>query len=485
MQHHIHRQRWQVKAPSQQVAFALRQQLRSHLDAALLPVFERAFDALATDDEVVRIPQLTLDIKLNGAESNFIGALTEALPDALRLSLNEMMQGAALPHPTHKLQRLSAPDRLRNTLLNYLSSGLLEWHERGGIDESTLLQMLREEAASLAGDATALRNALDDTSGSSLTQRQAASFRLLQLLPAESRLALLTLMPRHADLPENHKQTSMLLVVLNQLASTSFLALPLDSHLRLRVQAMLLAIRDEDLSRPMDSQLAGLLRDCQRQAAALTDSDSVQMRVAIESLLKSIPADVRQTTVVNTAPAQSVRPLPQAEAMPDTGYLANDAGLILLHPFLPRLFEVTGIAPGGILPEAMLPRAAALLHWLVKGREEFHEYELTTIKILLGLAPESTLLVGGGLLDESERAEAEALLAAVISHWNVLGKTGVNTLRESFLQRRGLLRDTDAGWQLQVETEPYDLLLGRLPWSISIVRLPWMSRPIFTEWHTP
>jgi hypothetical protein len=55
----------------------------------------------------------------------------------------------------------------------------------------------------------------------------------------------------------------------------------------------------------------------------------------------------------------------------------------------------------------------------------------------------------------------------------------------SFLQRRGLLRNIGSSWQLQVEPESFDLLLGKLPWGISIVRLPWMTRPIFTDWPTP
>ena len=137
------------------------------------------------------------------------------------------------------------------------------------------------------------------------------------------------------------------------------------------------------------------------------------------------------------------------------------------------------------MPEAVLPRAAAMLHWLASEREEIYEFELTTIKVLLGLMPDHVLLAGAGLLSEADRIEADALLAAAISHWGALGKTGVAALRMSFLQRRGLLRNMGSGWQLQVEPESFDLLLGKLPWGISIVRLPWMTRPIFTDWPTP
>lgn len=175
---------------------------------------------------------------------------------------------------------------------------------------------------------------------------------------------------------------------------------------------------------------------------------------------------------------------------PDPGVLplsVRHAGLVLLHPFLSRFFESTGVREEGQaeLDPALLPRAAALLHLLASGEEEPYELELGFIKILLGLRPGEPLPVAGGLLRESDREEAEALLQAVIGHWSVLKKTSVHGLRQSFLQRNGLLREQDHGFLLQVEPESFDVLLGHLPWGIGTVKLPWMTKPIFTDWPTP
>jgi hypothetical protein len=158
------------------------------------------------------------------------------------------------------------------------------------------------------------------------------------------------------------------------------------------------------------------------------------------------------------------------------------AGLVLLHPFLPRLFESVGLLG---LPWPELPRAAALLHWLATGRDEVHELELCFVKILLGLRPEEPLLVEAGLLTAADREEGEALLQAAVQHWSALKGTTSTGLRASFLQRGGLLREDDAGWRLQVEPAAFDLLLDHLPWGIGVVKLPWMTRPIFTDWPTP
>jgi hypothetical protein len=184
--------------------------------------------------------------------------------------------------------------------------------------------------------------------------------------------------------------------------------------------------------------------------------------------------------------AWRIAPAPQSVDRHEPGLLADDAGLILLHPFIPVLFNNLGILSPETrtLPENSLPRAAALLHWLLTGEEEVYEFGLTLIKVLLGLATDAPLSVSSGLLTPNDRGEADALLAAAIEHWRALGKTSLAGLRASFLQRRGMLHEVDQGWQLRMEGKSFDVLLGQLPWGISIVKLPWITKPIFTDWPT-
>ena len=167
------------------------------------------------------------------------------------------------------------------------------------------------------------------------------------------------------------------------------------------------------------------------------------------------------------------------------GQMVHHAGLVLLHPFLPRFFESTSIkdADKSALASGVLPRAAALLHRLAVEAQEAFEFELDFIKVLLGIPLDSPLPVSEGLLLASDCEEVEALLSAVIGHWHVLKSTSVKGLRGSFLQRPGLLHEEEQGFRLQVEPAPFDMLLGQLPWGIGTVKLPWMRKAIFTEWR--
>jgi Contractile injection system tape measure protein len=168
----------------------------------------------------------------------------------------------------------------------------------------------------------------------------------------------------------------------------------------------------------------------------------------------------------------------------DFSLLAAHAGLILLHPFLPRFFASTNIKEetgSGLSPFA-LSRAAALLHLLATGHDDIYEYDLAFIKVLLGVNSETSLCVCEGLIVDTDMKETETLLQSVITHWTVLKNTSIAGFRSSFLDRPALLQEDDNGWRMRVDRRPYDVLLDHLPWSISVVKLPWMKRPLYTEW---
>ncbi len=163
------------------------------------------------------------------------------------------------------------------------------------------------------------------------------------------------------------------------------------------------------------------------------------------------------------------------------GIFIDNSGLILLHPFLQRFFELLGIAAEDELlqPE----RALCLLHYLVSGHTDAPEYELVLPKLLCGipLSMPVPLLIE---ISESEKNEALAMLEAAISHWEALGNTSVDGLRGSFLVRPGKLSQKEDGdWLLQVESRTYDILLDQLPWGISMIRLPWMKTMLWVEWR--
>jgi hypothetical protein len=166
--------------------------------------------------------------------------------------------------------------------------------------------------------------------------------------------------------------------------------------------------------------------------------------------------------------------------------MAQNVGLLLLHPFITSFFNHTGILAVGEreIQGCNLSKAAALLHYLATGRDEVFEFEIGFIKILLGLDPDQPLPVSGGIISREQKEETESLLKSVLGHWSALKNTSVNVLRTSFIQRVAMIHETENGWEVRPESSSYDVLLNTIPWGFSIIRLPWMNKSIYTEWQT-
>ena len=188
-----------------------------------------------------------------------------------------------------------------------------------------------------------------------------------------------------------------------------------------------------------------------------------------------VTADERGEGEASRSPTSDIGP-----RAPDS-WPVDFAGVVLLHPFLPRFLEGLGLADR---PDRLDDpgRAVGLLHHLATGDDVVPEHETTVAKILCGL-PLDVPVERELDLSADERDEAEALIDAVIRHWDALGRTSAAALRAEFLSRPGLVSlDASDDWVLRVEQRTVDILLGQLPWGISMVRTPWMDRMMRVEW---
>lgn len=371
----------------------------------------------------------------------------------------------------------SSPAHHAQTSLDtYLVSGYVDW-TLAGLDPETLLQILREAALAWV-EPDALPPAIARLRP---TLRPGAVARWLALLPLNRRSDALAARRDADDTLARHPLTPLLRehALAGGPASASWIALWL---------AWRLAADDARES------LADLCRDLLPLLPPLADAEAQTLRAALDAAPPSGPAAVSPPPTLPAAPPRtsphtappsfSQRP---REAAP-TGLLVPAAGLVLAHPYLPRLFDATGLYPAGArgpLPDPTLPAAASLLHWLATGREAEQEFSLPFIKLLLGRDPDTPLPHAPAPLPEAWREEADALLDAMLSHWQALRGTRPAGLRSGFLQRRGCLEKRDSTWHLRIEPESFDMLLDLLPWGFSLVRLPWMPRPLVTEWPTP
>jgi hypothetical protein len=203
------------------------------------------------------------------------------------------------------------------------------------------------------------------------------------------------------------------------------------------------------------------------------------------------PAEAGGIDVKRAGPAERRRALPRipeeeprielAYADSDDAYVEN-AGIVVLWPFLGHLFERLGLlADTKLRDRRALHRAAGLLQHLATGGLEPAEHQLPLIRVLCGM--ETTEVFDfGPPITEAEAEECTNLLRSAIASAPILNEMSIEGFRGSFLIRKGAIGARDDTWLLRVERATHDVVLDRCPWGMSWVKLPWMEAPLCVEW---
>ena len=220
-----------------------------------------------------------------------------------------------------------------------------------------------------------------------------------------------------------------------------------------------------------------------QQVAALARVSSAQRQAAarLASRLRSALPPVTQSAV-RPVPQPAANADPKPTPGPADALFIDNAGLVLLWPFLASFFQRLGLADSQRFADgAAQQRAVTLLQVLAAADVAPPEPLLPLNKLLCGLAPDA--VVGAGLpITDAEIDACQALLAAVVQQAPVLQGMSPDALRGNFLLRSGRLGPRDGHWRLQVERLTHDIVLDRIPWGVQFVKLPWMPTLLQVDW---
>lgn len=161
-------------------------------------------------------------------------------------------------------------------------------------------------------------------------------------------------------------------------------------------------------------------------------------------------------------------------------HYVNNAGLILLHPFLKQLFVNCGLLNKDNTindPEV----AAHLLHYTATAKEQDYENEMLFEKLLCNI-PLSQTINRNIILSEEFKKHSNEMLRAALDHWPVMKNSSVALLQNEYLQRPGKIILTGDNPKVLVERKTQDILLDKITWNIGIVKLAWKNKVIFVDW---
>lgn len=543
--HLIHRQTVEISLRGNTAdARRVQEEVADLCRVQLADVLESLFDRLAPNDELIRIDRLTLDLGSlpEVSDSGFSQRFTQQLKEKLTLALTEAKLSAGPIRGTFAQDEEAIPEvRLKpsrdetEVLAFFLETGRLPWFATKAQasqrlsdwlppliktqPEKTAQQLLR--AVRIPAQSRRIALQLDEKNFT-----LAVRFLLKHALfytnsSAGTKLlvfsALVRKVVREAVLPVSQPRTatteqlrtSTLALLFSDDAGTSAENLP--HHLTQILYRIfdLPSARRQFIQQQLSNEIVPHLRSSRTssekaysklksvlQQASAKDEEVAAINIPEDSGSPFHQAGHRKVSDDTTDKASSAqKPLVpnrtirkpnyrSVPAKPPPSVLIQNAGLVLLHPFLIHFFRNTGLLDHKTFVSVPAQeRAVLLLQYLVTGQASAPEQELMLNKLMCGLPAE--LEVPFSIAPSAlEKKEAATLLGSVISHWTVLKRTSPVTLRQTFLQREGLLRPGSQpdSWQLHIPRKSPDILLNRLPWGLSVIRLPWTTHLIYVEW---
>lgn len=161
-------------------------------------------------------------------------------------------------------------------------------------------------------------------------------------------------------------------------------------------------------------------------------------------------------------------------------HYVNNAGLLLIHPFLKQLFvncELLNKENTINDPEV----AAHLLHYIATAQEQDYEHEMVFEKLLCNI-PINQTINRNIILSEALKKHSNEMLQAALDNWPVMKNSSIALLQNEYLQRPGKIILTGDHPKVLVERKTQDILLDKITWNIGIVKLAWKNKIIFVDW---
>lgn len=163
------------------------------------------------------------------------------------------------------------------------------------------------------------------------------------------------------------------------------------------------------------------------------------------------------------------------------GQYVQNAGLILIHPFIKTLFEYCDLLHPKTYQLIDPQLCAHLLHYIATGKTNAPEYDMVFEKFLCNI-PINQTINRHIKLSRKHKTQAKNVIESVQHNWNPMKKSSIALLQNEFFQRSGKLVASEHDYTLTVERKTQDILLDKLGWGISLIKLPWQEKFIFVNW---
>lgn len=478
MQHLINRQTIHILLSKGADGFQMQQQMSDHYWRDIVPVMATVFDELSNSEETIRIDRLEIDLGVLSEKDINQSSWEGTILETIRKQLYEKIGGRKRsPWVIREPKAISA---CRQWLF-YMQKGYLPWNATEVNDAwyNVVLETLAVDYASVSELIRMIK--ADPVVSHRIAAQHKVDFlvKLIEILTAQ----------RHQDLAGIVDALHKMFLQVKDSGITGREIV--DGTQRIWLLLFREVTRSE---RQLSSQnlVERILRrywslDSNFQ---LPDKENVLVRDILLPVIDRLKKEAGQFATADreTDADEKVfetdkkKEIDKIERI-DQGIYLQNAGVVLLHPFLSSLFRrLQFVKEGKFENTEAQQKALYLIHYMATGHVEAEEYELPVPKVLCGWPLENP--VDKNIkLSADELNETDAMIGAAVEQWTVLKNTSAKGLREGFLQRSGKLFTENDKLHLRVEAQSIDVLLDQLPWVLSMIKLPWMKELLRVEWR--
>ena len=477
----------EISVNNKEKALSIKDDITSFLSIDVFPEIEKSISALEHRfaDSTLQISklELNLDIKNSTLNTELKDKIIQVFKEELSEITDSIFNSDQQKENNSEVYLVENKEKIVQAFIHFLTTGSMPWWNSGKRNVSFLEPKVFE---SLILAENFQRNIIP------VFSRKNVRNRIINQLSNEQIAQLCLIILKDKDLKINLENNIVQLIS------------KLDNNKRNLVWELVLKVLSESLSPNNDLKKYLLQQIAEKKSAGSISKKNQQSLKTVAEIFPFIEEDevfesiensrkeISENMSVSTEKAEQKNTAIHNDSNKNEEYLNQDdlisnaeqyiqnAGLILIHPFLKTLFEHCDLFDSKNSQLLNPELCAHLLHYIATGKTNAPEYDMAFEKFLCNIPLHQTIN-RHIKLTRKHKAEAKNVIESVQHNWSAMKKSSVALLQNEFFQRPGKLV-IDHDYTLTVERKTQDILLEKLGWGIGFVKLPWQEKFIFINW---
>lgn len=493
--HIIHKVVIEVSVNNREKAYEIKNDISSFLTLDVFPKLEKHLNTVqaAIPAHTLRISRLaiTLDESQSSLNSILKNSIMASFKEELAATLQPVVSGEYDSKNDSEINLLGEEESLLRTFIHFLEKGYMPWWNSNEKAITILDPAAFEKISATTAFAAKVANSIRKAEVRERMINQLTDTQLKKICFTVLKTKDLTIALGSTALQQLLRQSSasrkvvwsLILNVLNASLGGSESILE-DYIVQEAVRTVnLLKARDHKNTEEIWKEIVAIFPFVQQKEDFATISSKIAMiknELTEKTIGKNSKGDKNECQKTGAQPLKADSDTEDKITPEINGYHVQNAGLVLIHPFISNLFKHCNLIDPKTKKLIDPEIGIHLLHYIATGKTNQPESSMLFEKFLCNI-PMHQSINRHVKLSRRHKSEAAKVIAAVQQNWSSMKAASVELLQNEFFQRSGKLV-LHNNQTLTIERKTQDILLEKISWGIGFIKLPWQNQFIYVNW---